>query len=71
MILDKGLCGNLLVVVYGVWPEYQPSFARAVLKARPEEKASKMMSAKTSLARCIHATTERRLLTVLCQTSIE
>ena len=24
MILGKGLCDNLLVVVYGVWPEYQP-----------------------------------------------
>ena len=24
MILGKGLGDNLLVVVYGVWPEYQP-----------------------------------------------
>ena len=43
IIRDKGLCDNSLVVVYGVWPEYQPSFARAVLKARPKEKASKMI----------------------------
>ena len=43
MALGKGLCDNLLVVVYGVWPEYQPRFARAVLKARPKETASKMI----------------------------
>ena len=53
MILDKGLCGNLLVVVYGVWPEYQPRFARAVLKARPKEKASKMIE-RQDIACALH-----------------
>jgi hypothetical protein len=37
MIRDKGLCDNLLVVVYGTWPEYQPRFALAALEARPKE----------------------------------
>ena len=43
MILDKGLCDNLLVVVHSDWPEYQPRFAREVLMARPKEKASRMI----------------------------
>ena len=43
MIRDKGLCDNLLVVVYGTWPEYQPRFALAALEARPKEIASKMI----------------------------
>ena len=58
MILDKGLCGNLLVVVYGVWPEYQPSFARAVLKARPKEKASKMIE-RQDIACALHSCDDR------------
>ena len=53
MILDKGLCGNLLVVVYGVWPEYQPRFARAVRNARPKEKASKMIE-RQDIACALH-----------------
>ena len=43
LILNKGLCDNLLVVVHSDWPEYQPRFAREVLMARPKEKASRMI----------------------------
>ena len=53
MILGKGLCNNSLVVVYGVWPEYQPRFARAALKARPKETASKMIE-RQDIACALH-----------------
>ena len=53
IIRDKGLCDNSLVVVYGVWPEYQPGFARTVLKARPKETASKMIE-RQDIACALH-----------------
>ena len=53
MIRDKGLCDNLMVVVYGVWPEYQPLFAHAVPKARPKETASKMIE-RQDIACALH-----------------
>lgn len=53
IIRDKGLCDNSLVVVYGVWPEYQPRFARTVLKARPKETSSKMIE-RQDIACALH-----------------
>lgn len=53
IIRDKGLCDNSLVVVYGVWPEYQPRFAPTVLKARPKETASKMIE-RQDIACALH-----------------
>ena len=53
IIRDKGLCDNSLVVVYGVWPEYQPRFALAALEAQPKEIASKMIE-RQDIACALH-----------------